>query len=386
MRPMRDMRDMNPPKASTAAPKASGEPARRWRWNPGLVGGAVLLLIVLPCAALLPWSSDPARYGDAFSASESPFAPPSSEHPLGTDELGRSLLWRCALGGAISLTVGLSAAGVAVLIGVSWGAIAGYAGGRVDAVMMRIVDVIYGLPSILLVLLLAVAVNGAADRHRHGVLRARAEADARAAQAQAALAAAQAGGDAQALKRAEGEERLAASEAQRWRDDPGFAFRLTHDRRWVLNLATLTVAIGGVSWLTMSRVIRGQVLSLRAQPFIEAARAVGVGRRRMLRVHLLPNLLGPIIVYTTLAVPQAILQESFLSFLTLGVQPPLPSWGSLSSDALKQMHTLMPGATGAARWWPLLWPCLLLGGTLLSLNLVGDALRERYDPRSRKRS
>jgi ABC-type dipeptide/oligopeptide/nickel transport system permease subunit len=350
------------------------------------VGGAFLLLIVLPCAALLPWSSDPARYGDAFSASDSPFAPPSLDHPLGTDELGRSLLWRCALGGAISLTVGLSAAAVAVVIGVTWGSLAGYAGGRIDAGMMRIVDVIYGLPSILLVLLLAVAVNGVADRHRHGVLRARSDADARATQARAGLAAARAAGDAGAIERAATEERQAEQEAQRWREKPGLAFRLSHDRRWVLNLATLTAAIGGVSWLTMSRVIRGQVLSLRAQPFIEAARAVGVGRRRMLRVHLLPNLLGPIIVYTTLAVPQAILQESFLSFLTLGVQPPLPSWGSLSSDALKQMHTLLPGATGAPRWWPLLWPCLLLGGTLLSLNLVGDALRERYDPRSRRRT
>ena len=146
------------------------------------------------------------------------------------------------------------------------------------------------------------------------------------------------------------------------------------------DVVTLLVAIGGVSWLTMARVIRGQVLSLREQPFIEAARAAGSSPARVLRVHLLPNLIGPIVVYTTLTVPQAILQESFLSFLGIGVQAPLPSWGNLAADGLSQLHTLAL-AKSSADWWLLFFPCLLLGLTLLALNFLGDALRNRLDPR-----
>jgi oligopeptide transport system permease protein len=144
--------------------------------------------------------------------------------------------------------------------------------------------------------------------------------------------------------------------------------------RTALDLGTLLVAIGGVSWLTLARVIRGQVLSLKNRPFVEAARALGASRRRIFAKHLLPNLAGPIIVYATLTVPQAILQESFLSFLGIGVRPPLPSWGNLASEGLAEINPYR------SNWWLLMFPCGLLAMTLVSLNLVGDALKAWIAP------
>lgn len=242
---------------------------------------------------------------------------------LGTDRLGRDVLARCLVGGAISVLIGLSAAALSVFIGTAWGVLAGSAGGRTDAIMMRIVDVLYGLPSILLVVLLAVAADGVV-------------------------------------------ERLGAD------PPPGV--------RQGVNIVTLLIAIGGVSWLTMARVVRGQTLSLRARPFMEACRALGVPRRRQLVRHLLPNLVGPIIVYATLAVPSAILAESFLSFLGIGIREPLPSWGNLAAGGLSELNPVQ------SRWWLLLWPCLLIALTLLSLNFVGERMRERFDPRDSERS
>ena len=142
-----------------------------------------------------------------------------------------------------------------------------------------------------------------------------------------------------------------------------------------INVVTLLVAIGGVSWLTMARVIRGQVMSLKARPFMEACRAIGVGPLRQFTHHLLPNLLGPIIVYATLTIPAAILSESFLSFLGLGVREPLPRGGNLCASGLSELNIVR------ARWWLLLWPCLFIGVTLLALNFMGEALREKYDPK-----
>jgi oligopeptide transport system permease protein len=269
-----------------------------------------------PELALLPpfWAPHAAdelalRQASAQSTGETP------RLLLGSDRLGRSLAVRCLLGGAISLGVGLCAAAIAVVIGTIYGTIAGWRGGRLDSFMMRIVDVLYGLPYILLVVLLAVAVDGAVSARR------------------------------------------AAAD------------------RDVLNLLTLLVAIGGVSWLTMARVIRGQVLSLKQQPFMEACRAIGVPLRRQFFRHLLPNLLGPIIVYATLTVPAAILSESFLSFLGIGIQEPLPSWGNLAAAGLSELNIVR------ARWWLLLWPCALIAITLLALNFLGEGLRERFDPR-----
>jgi ABC-type dipeptide/oligopeptide/nickel transport system permease subunit len=327
--------------------ESSRIPHRPRRFAPTTIIGAITLsIVVLACFASAPWTlgwiggGATPPYRDARL--DAYFLPPAwidsgetersrrREHPeietklyvLGTDNLGRDLFVRCLLGGSISLGVGFSAALISVLVGTLYGAIAGAAGGRVDAVMMRIVDVLYGLPYILLVVLLAVGADALIDRW--------------------------AGGE------------------------------LSSGKRTALNVLTLLIAIGGVSWLTMARVIRGQVLSLKSQPFMEAARAIGAPVHRQFFRHLLPNLVGPIVVYATLTVPQAILQESFLSFLGIGIQAPLPSWGNLTAAGLSELNTVNP------RWWLLLFPSLLLGVTLLALNFVGEGLREALDPRSER--
>ncbi len=283
--------------------------AINWRNPAPWIGGAVLVAMTLACLVTLPWTLEhyTANHLDAK------LLPPGPGGWLGTDALGRSMLVRCLLGGAISLGVGIVAALISVVIGTAWGLIAGYAGGRVDQFMMRTVDVLYSLPYILLVVLLSVALQPILER----VIN-----------------------------------EMAA------------------------NIITLQLAIASVSWLTLARVVRGQVLSIKAMPFIEAAEALGTPTGRILIRHVLPNLIGPIIVYTTLTVPQAILQESFLSFLGIGVQLPMPSWGSLASQGLAELNPIN------SRWWLLLWPCVLLAITLLSLNFVGEALRDRFDPRS----
>ena len=234
---------------------------------------------------------------------------------LGHDDLGRSLLYRLLPGFLVSLSIGLAAAAMAVVIGTGWGTVAALLGGRVDLVMMRVVDVLYGLPYILMVILLEIALS----RPLTAVF----------------------GGQSQ-----------------------------------YADVVILLLAIGGVSWLTMARVIRGQVLSLREQPFVEAARAAGAGPWHILRRHLIPNLVGPIAVYATLVVPQAILQESFLSFLGIGIQQPMPSLGRLAADGVDAVNTFV------AFWWLLVFPCGLLVITLLALNFIGDGLRDALDPKS----
>ena len=286
----------------------------------------MLLIVTLPCLLTIPWSLH--YYEKQRLVEGMVLAAPSLAEPMGTDALGRSLMWRCFLGGAISLGIGTAAAIVSVVIGVVWGGVAGYFGGRIDAVLMRIVDVLYGLPYILLVVLVNLALRPTMMKVSLLLFSPDASAS-------------------------------------------------------IANILTLLIAIGGLSWLTMARVIRGQVLSIRAQPFIEAARALGFSPSRILIVHILPNLVGPIIVYTTLTVPSAILQESFLSFLGIGVQPPLPSWGNLASTGVEQIHTLA-NQFHVVRWWLMVWPCVFLGLTLLALNFLGDALRERLDPRRLK--
>ena len=297
----------------SAALTAPVRHVRRFRLNGATVGGVVLAVMVVLCVGTLPWTLDRYNNQDLTATLEAP-APGDAGGLMGTDRLGRSLLVRCLLGGAISLGIGAAAAAITMLIGTAWGMFAGYAGGKVDSAMMRFVDVMYGLPYILLVVLLSVAFQPIMEL---------------------------------------------------WMG------------RTAANVVTLLVAIGAVSWLTLARVVRGQVLSLKAQPFIEAARASGCGTRRILTRHVLPNLVGPIIVYTTLTVPQAILQESFLSFLGIGVQPPLPSWGNLAAEGLSELNPV------ESHPWLLFWPCLLLGLTLLALNFLGDGLRDRFDPRTR---
>ncbi|GMU21197.1 MAG: peptide ABC transporter permease [Phycisphaerae bacterium] len=286
---------------------------RRFRRNRLAMASAVFLgLLVAVMLLTLPWTQ--ARFDQQdLSANRQP---PSLAHPAGLDTLGRDLVHRCLFGGVISIGVGLGAAAISVTVGVLWGAIAALAGGRVDTAMMRLVDILYGLPYILLVILMKVAFERPLTQ-------------------------------------------------------------LIQDKQ-IANLVILFVAIGSVSWLTMARVIRGQVLSLRETPFVEAARAAGAGPLRILRRHLLPNLVGPIVVYATMTVPQAILQESFLSFLGIGVAPPIPTWGSLAAEGVAAINTVV------SFWWMLLYPCLFLGATLLALNFMGDGLRDAFDPRTGK--
>jgi len=225
------------------------------------------------------------------------------------------------LGGGISLVVGIAAAGTALLLGTSWGLAAAMCGGRIDNAMMRLVDVLYGLPSVLLVVLLAFALDG---------IRAR------------------------------------------WWPDVTGSWRLLFD------LASLWFAIGAVSWLTLARIVRGQVLSLRARPFLESARVAGVPVAGQIRRYYLPWLVGPVLACAVLVVPMAMLSEAFLSFLGIGVQEPLPSWGNMAAAALSELNPVR------SRWWLLLFPCLLIALTLLALTVVGEQIRAAVDPRQRE--
>jgi oligopeptide transport system permease protein len=225
--------------------------------------------------------------------------PPSAAHWLGTDGLGRDLLTRVLYGGRISLAVGFLATAVSLCIGVTYGAISGFLGGKVDAAMMRLVDVLYALPFTVFVILLTVAFG----------------------------------------------------------------------RDWRL----LFVAIGAVQWLTMARIVRAQVQALRHREFVEAAFALGLSRARIIARHILPNVLGPVVVYATLTVPAVMLLESMLSFLGLGVQPPMSSWGLLIKEGAEKMETYP---------WLLIFPALCFSLTLFSLNFLGDGLRDAIDPES----
>jgi oligopeptide transport system permease protein len=270
---------------------------RRLRRNRLAVAGAVVIGVLALLYAFGPLFAQ--SYEDQnldLGAS-----PPGAAHWLGTDTLGRDLFARILYGGRISMLVGLVATFVALVIGVSYGAVAGFVGGKADAVMMRIVDILYALPFTIFVILLMV-----------------------------------------------------------------FFGR---------NIVLLFVAIGAVEWLTMARIVRGQVLSVKKMEFIEAARALGFGRRRIIFRHIIPNVLGPIIVYTTLTIPAVMLLEAFLSFLGLGVQPPMSSLGWLIRDGADKMEEF---------WWLVVFPGAVFSLTLFSLNFLGDGLRDALDVRASK--
>ncbi|MDY0170966.1 MAG: ABC transporter permease [Thermoguttaceae bacterium] len=237
----------------------------------------------------------------------------------GADKLGRDVLSRLFWGGRISLTVGLVAALVSLVIGVTYGAVSAYAGGRVDNAMMRFVDVLYSVPFIFVVIFLITILN------------------------------------AEGIK-----ERLETNYG-------------------VNRMVIFFFLVGAIYWLTMARVVRGQVLSLRNEPFVEAARAMGAGHGRILLHHIVPNLWSVVIVYLTLTIPRVMLFEAFLSFLGLGVEPPDVSWGLLANEGIQAITPIR------IYWWLIVYPGLALGITLLALNFLGDGLRDALDPRMKNR-
>ena len=275
-----------------------GDAWHRLAKNKMAVACGIILMLVTLVSFLGPFFLSQSYYAQDLQLGA---VPPNAGHWLGTDTLGRDLFVRILYGGQVSISVGLCATAVALTIGVFYGTLSGFLGGKVDAVMMRVVDIIYALPFTVFVILLMVFFG----------------------------------------------------------------------RKFVL----LFVAIGAVQWLTMARIVRGQVQTLRRQEFIEAAEALGLTKLRIIFRHMIPNAIGPIIVYATLTVPAVMLLEAFLSFLGLGVQPPMSSWGVLIKEGADSMEEFP---------WLLIFPGLALALTLFSLNFLGDGLRDALDVRAAK--
>ena len=271
---------------------------RRLTRNRAAVAGMIVLALLFVLAIVGPYLT-PFRYDEVNKADV--WAPPlTAGHLLGADALGRDLLARLLMGLRVSLAIGFVATSVSLLIGVAWGAVAGFLGGAVDEVMMRVVDVLYSLPFIFFVILLTVTFGS--------------------------------------------------------------------------NIFLIFVAIGAVEWLTMSRIVRGQTLTLKNKEFVEAARAAGLTQGAIIARHIVPNLLGPVVVYVTLTIPAVILAESFLSFLGLGVQPPMASLGTLIAGGAQDMELA---------WWLLVFPSVTMVVTLMCFNFIGDGLRDAIDPKDR---
>ncbi|HVF41769.1 MAG TPA: ABC transporter permease [Pyrinomonadaceae bacterium] len=311
-----------------AAADESGEPARGtslWRdaWRRLLKNKLAVFGMVVVCAIVVGViigpgiirvttgnTYDSIPRDSAFVRSFPPFSTPEGDfswtHPMGTDSAGRDMLARVLQGGRISLMVGVISTFVSLIIGITWGATAGYLGGKVDDVMMRIVDVLYAIPYMMIVIVLLAFFGGQTP-----------------------------------LKQ----------------------------------IFLLFAALGAVSWLTMARIVRGQIISLKNQEFVLAARATGVSTPKIIFRHLVPNALGPVIVYATLTIPSVMLQEAFLSFLGLGVQAPYASWGSLAQEGIQNI-AIFP--------WQLIFPGVTMALTLFSLNFLGDGLRDALDPQMRK--
>lgn len=290
---------------------------RRWA---GWRGALVLLGLLVMAVWGLPWGLGV----DAEALSEAQWAGPSWQHWMGTDGNGRDLLARVCRGARVSLLVGLAGAVVSVGIGVVWGVVAGYVGGRWDGAMMRVVDVLYAMPSVLVVIVMGTVMRDPVVGVLEGLLGA--------------------GGGEHA------------------------------------SVVFLVVGLGGVSWLTMARIVRAHVRSLRERPFMDAARVLGAGHGRLIVRHLLPNTAGVILVYLTLTVPAIVLGESFLSFLGLGVQPPKASLGSLLADGAGQINPVRTA------WVPLVGPGVVLVGMLMLLAVLGEGLRDALDPRRRSQA
>ncbi len=227
--------------------------------------------------------------------------PPDTVHWFGTDDLGRDLFTRTLYGARVSLAIGVLAAFVSVVIGIAYGAVSGFSGGRTDYVMQRLLEILYAMPFMLFVIILMVMAGR--------------------------------------------------------------------------NIYVMFIALGAIQWLSMARIVRGQVISLKRMEYVDAARAIGVGNLAIIFRHLVPNVMGPVIIYTTLTIPAVILEEAFLSFLGLGVQEPMSSWGTLINDGVAAMEVYP---------WMLIFPCSTLVLTLLALNFIGDGLRDALDPKVSK--
>jgi oligopeptide transport system permease protein len=300
----------NPPLSEHLSPNQRAW--RRFKRNHPAVAG--LLFLVLFLAFILIWPA--ISRTDPNAVSDAQFQGPSARHWCGTDFHGRDLFTRIVYGARVSLLVAAVGALVSLVIGVSWGAVAGYVGGRVDESLMRVVDILYSLPSIIFVIVLITTLE-------------------------------------ELLKR-----------------------RLSGSADTQVRLLFLFVGLGAVSWLTMARIVRGQVLSLRTRSFVYASQALGAKYGHILWRHILPNVLGIVIVYLTLTVPSIVLYESFLSYLGLGIQPPMASWGSLIAEGAGQLNPIR------IYWWLVVYPCVALVATLVALNFLGDGLRDAYDPRA----
>ncbi|HXH03148.1 MAG TPA: ABC transporter permease subunit [Candidatus Competibacteraceae bacterium] len=272
---------------------------RRLLHNKAAVVSMVILAVMALLALFAPWLS-PHPYDEVYWERIAIGPDFANAHWFGTDGNGRDLFVRTLYGARVSLMVGVLATGVSLIIGVAWGACAGFFGGRIDNVMMRIVDILYSLPFMFFVILLMVIFGR--------------------------------------------------------------------------NIFLIFIALGAVEWLTMARIVRGQTLSIKRREFIEAAHACGVSTAGIIVGHIVPNVLGPVIVYVTLTIPQVIITESFISFLGLGVQEPLTSWGVLISEGARQMETAP---------WMLIFPASFLAITLFAFNFIGDGLRDALDPKER---
>lgn len=285
----------------------------------GATRASLLLLALITTAAIFGPMLMP---GSAQELSANQFAPPSWAHPFGTDLHGQDMLYRVLTGARVSLSVGLAGALIAFFIGTAYGLLAGYAGGKTDGAMMRFVEILYAVPRLIILL---IAINAFDSRMKIWLLEIGA---------------------------------------------PGL---VSYSR-----IVILVLSLGLIEWLTMARIVRGQVLALKSQQFVLAARSLGQSHWKILTRHLLPNLVGVVIVYLTLTVPAVILDESFLSFLGLGIQAPQASWGSLLADGAQAINPVK------SYWWLLVFPAAVMSVTLLALNFLGDALRDVLDPRGEK--